>query len=134
MDCRLHISQLLGLELGAAHMLRNAGGIVTEDVIRSLIVSYHIGGTRELMIINNTKCGMMTFTDQELSDRLKLETGQSPIAPIRFYTFSDLEDNVREQIRKARSHPWIPPELSVRGFIYDVDTGFLTEVHPERDA
>lgn len=128
MDCRLHVSQLLGLELGAAHILRNAGGIVTEDVIRSLIVSYHIGGTREFMIINNTKCGMLTFKDQELSDRLKLETGQFPIAPARFYSFTDLEENVREQIRKARSHPWIPQELPVRGFVYDVDTGRLSEV------
>lgn len=134
MDCRLHVSQLLGVELGAAHILRNAGGIVTEDVIRSLIVSYHIGGTREFMIINNTKCGMLTFTDQELSDRLKLETGQFPIAPARFYAFTDLEDNVREQIHKVRSHPWIPPALPVRGFIYDVDTGGLTEVFPQRDA
>lgn len=134
MDCRLHVSQLLGVELGAAHILRNAGGIVTEDVIRSLIVSYHIGGTREFMIINNTKCGMLTFTDQELSDRLKLETGQFPIAPARFYAFTDLEDNVREQIHKVRSHPWIPPTLPVRGFIYDVDTGRLTEVFSQRDA
>lgn len=134
MDCRLHVSQLLGLELGAAHIIRNAGGIVTEDVMRSLIVSYHIGGTREFMIINNTKCGMLTFTDQELTDRLQLETAEFPIAPARFYAFTDLEDNVAEQIRKARSHPWIPSELIVRGFIYDVDTGRLTEVFPQRDV
>ena len=134
MDCRLHVSQLLGLELGDAHILRNAGGIVTEDVIRSLIVSYHIGGTREFMILNNTKCGMLTFKDEELSDRLELETGQSPVAPARFYTFTDLEQNVREQIRKVRSHPWIPGDIPVRGFVYDVDTGSLSEVFPQPDA
>lgn len=134
MDCRLHVSRLLDLELGAAHILRNAGGIVTEDVIRSLIVSYHIGGTREFMIINNTKCGMLTFTDRELSERLERETGQCPVAPARFYAFTDLEDNVREQIRKVRSHPWIPPELPVRGFVYDVDSARMTEVFLQRDA
>ncbi len=130
MDCRLHTSQLLGLELGDAHILRNAGGIVTEDVLRSLIVSYHIGGTRELIIINNTKCGMLTFTDDELSARLERETGKMPVTPARFLAFSDLEQNVREQFRKVRSHPWIPDSLRVRGFIYDVDTGRLAEVSP----
>lgn len=128
LDCRLHVPEFLGLELGDAHILRNAGGIVTEDVLRSVIVSYHIGGTRELMIINNTKCGMLTFRDDELTSRLRSETGMSPIVPARFLTFTDLEENVREQIRKVRSHPWIPGSLGVRGFIYDVDTGRLADV------
>jgi carbonic anhydrase len=73
---------------------------------------------------------MLTFTDDELAARLQRETGQSPVVPARFFTFTDLEENVREQIRKARSHPWIPESLPVRGFIYDVDTGRLTEVSP----
>lgn len=128
MDCRVHVSSLLGLELGDAHIIRNAGGIVTEDVLRSLIVSYHIAGTRELMIINNTKCGMLTFKDEELEGRLRKETGQVPVVPARFYAFSDLEQNVRQQIRKARSHPWLPEDMPVRGFVYDVDTGRLSEV------
>ncbi|MDX1674280.1 MAG: carbonic anhydrase [Longimicrobiales bacterium] len=128
LDCRLHVPELLGLEPGDAHILRNAGGVVTEDVLRSLIVSYHIGGTRELMIINNTKCGMLTFQDEELASRLRSETGKAPVVPQRFLAFTDLEENVLEQIRKVRSHPWIPGTLVVRGFIYDVDTGGLTEV------
>jgi carbonic anhydrase len=128
MDCRLHVSKLLGLELGDAHIIRNAGGIVTEDVLRSLIVSCRIAETREVMIINNKKCGMLTFKDEELEARLQNETGKVPVVPARFYAFSDLEENVRHQIRKVRSHPWIPESTLVRGFIYDVDTGRLAEV------
>jgi len=128
LDCRLHVPEFLGLELGDAHILRNAGGIVTEDVLRSLIISYHIGGTRELMIINNTKCGMLTFKDEDLASRLERETGKVPIVPARFLAFTDLEANVREQIRKVRSHPWIPDSLRILGFIYDVDTGELARV------
>jgi len=128
LDCRLHVPRLLGLELGDAHVLRNAGGVVTADVLRSLIISYHIGGTRELMIINNTKCGMLTFTDEDLAGRLRRDTGKVPVTPARFLAFTDLEENVREQSRKVRSHPWIPESLVVRGFIYDVDTGSLVEV------
>jgi carbonic anhydrase len=96
MDCRLHISELLGLQLGDAHIIRNAGGIVTEDVLRSLIISRHIAGTQEFMIINNTKCGMLTFKDEELAARLQQATGKAPVAPARFYAFTDLEENVRE--------------------------------------
>jgi len=81
MDCRLHVSKLLGLELGDAHIIRNAGGIVTEDVLRSLIVSCHIAGTNEVMIINNTKCGMLTFKNEELAVKLQRETGKTPAAP-----------------------------------------------------
>jgi len=130
LDCRLHVSKLSGLELGDAHIIRNAGGVVTEDVLRSLIISHHIGGTREIMIINNTKCGMLTFKDDELEERLKKETGKSPVVPARFLAFADLEENVRQQIRKVRSHPWIPESIPVRGFIYDVDTGRLREISP----
>jgi carbonic anhydrase len=117
-----------GLELGDAHIIRNAGGIVTEDTLRSLIVSCHIAGTQEVMIINNTKCGMLTFKDEELTAKLQVETGKTPVAPARFYAFTDLEENVRQQMCKVRSHPWIPESISVRGFIYDVDTGRLSEV------
>jgi carbonic anhydrase len=128
LDCRLHVPKLLGLDLGAAHIIRNAGGVVTEDVLRSLIISHYIGGTQEFMIINNTKCGMLTFKDEELAARLQRETGKSPVVPARFLAFTDLEENVREQIRKVRSHPWIPDSILVRGFIYDVDAGLLREV------
>lgn len=128
MDCRLHVSRLLGLELGEAHIIRNAGGVVTEDVLRSLIISHHIGGTQEFMVINNTDCGMLTFKDEELAARLEQATGKAPTTPARFYAFTNLEENVRQQIRKMRSHPWIPESIPVRGFIYDVNTGRLTEV------
>jgi carbonic anhydrase len=130
MDCRVHVSKLLGFDLGDAHIIRNAGGIVTEDVLRSLIVSCHIAGTQEVMIINNTKCGMLTFKDEELARRLQQQTGKTPVVPARFYAFTDLEENVRLQIHKLRSHPWIPQSVPVRGFIYDVDTGRLSEVSP----
>lgn len=128
LDCRVHVSKLMDLDLGAAHIIRNAGGIVTEDVLRSLIISHHIGGTQEFMIINNTKCGMLTFKDEDLASQLRSDTGKVPIIPARFLAFTDLEENVRDQIRKVRSHPWIPQSLGVRGFIYDVDTGRLAEV------
>jgi carbonic anhydrase len=128
LDCRVHVSELLGLKLGEAHIIRNAGGIVTEDVLRSLIISYHIGGTREIMIVNNTKCGMLTFKDEELEQRLQKETGKVPVVPTRFLAFTDLEENVRQQIRKVRSHPWIPESVSLRGFVYNVDIGDLSEV------
>ena len=82
------------------------------------------------MIINNTKCGMLTFKDEELASRLERETGKLPVVPARFLTFTDLEENVREQIRKVQSHPWIPDSIPVRGFIYDVDAGHLREVAP----
>ncbi|MBE0408660.1 MAG: carbonic anhydrase [Anaerolineales bacterium] len=128
MDSRLHLSKLLGLELGDAHIIRNAGGIVTEDVLRSLVVSCQIAGTQEVMIINHTECAMLTFKDEELAAKLRRETGEAPVTPTRFYAFTDLEENVRQQMRELRSHPWIPESILVRGFIYNVDTGRLLEV------
>jgi carbonic anhydrase len=128
MDARLIPSQVLGLKAGDAHMIRNAGGIVTEDALRSLVISHHLLGTQEFVIINHTDCGMLTFKDEELRSRLQRETGAAAVAPSRFYAFSDLEANVREQIQKVRSHPWIPDHVVVRGFVYDVKTGKLSEV------
>lgn len=128
MDARLVPSQILGLKTGDAHVIRNAGGIVTEDALRSLIISHHLLGTQEFVIINHTDCGMFTFKDEDLRSRLQRETGAAAVAPSRFYAFSDLEDNVREQIQKVRSHPWIPKSIVVRGFVYDVKTGKLNEV------
>jgi carbonic anhydrase len=91
-------------------------------------------GTREIMIINHTDCGMLRFTDNELEERLRKETGRSPIAPSRFFSFTDPEKNTREQIQKARSHPWISPEVPIRGFVLDVNTGRLSEVFPNGDT
>ena len=128
MDARLSIESMLGLQTGDAHIIRNAGGIVTEDVVRSLIISQQLLGTQEVVIINHTDCGMLSFKDDELLARLERETGTAVFAPRRFDAFANLEQNVRRQIERVRSHPWIPESIGVRGFIYDVKTGRLHEV------
>ncbi len=128
MDARLTIEQMLNLKTGDAHIIRNAGGIVTEDALRSLIISHHLLDTQEFMIINHTECGMLTFKDEELRAKLQEQTGTATVAPVHFHTFSNLEENVRQQIQKVKSHPWIPKHISVRGFIYEVKTGKLNEV------
>ena len=128
MDARLTPEPMLGLETGDAHIIRNAGGIVTEDAVRSLIISQQLLGTREVMIINHTDCGMLTFKDDALRKRLSDSTGKSAVAPARFYAFEDVEQNVREQILKLRSHPWVPQDIAIRGFVYDVKNGRLREV------
>lgn len=126
MDCRIAVERMLGLEIGDAHVLRNAGGIVTDDVLRSLVVSHHLLGTREVMIINHTGCGMMTFRDEDLSARLRQTAGSA--ASLQFYAFMDIEENVRRQVAAVRAHPWIPDSVIVRGFVYDVSNGRLDEV------
>jgi carbonic anhydrase len=128
MDARLMVDQLLGLQAGEAHIIRNAGGIVTEDALRSLILSHHLLGTQEVMIINHTDCGMLTFTDEEVRAKLQQLTGTATVAPVHFYAFRNVEENVRQQVQKVRSHPWVPTQIPVRGFIYDVTTGRLHEV------
>jgi carbonic anhydrase len=130
MDARLTVEQVLGLGTGDAHVIRNAGGIVTDDAVRSLIISHHLLGTQEVVIINHTDCGMLTFKDDELRAKLRRATGTAIVAPYSFHAFSDLEENVREQIQRVRSHPWLPSHIPVRGFIYDVRTGRLSEVSP----
>jgi len=134
MDARLTVEQMLGLKTGDAHIIRNAGGIVTEDAIRSLIISHHLLGTQEFVIINHTDCGMLTFKDDELRAKLEQTTGTATIAPVHFHAFSDLEQNVRQQMQRVKSHPWIPKEIPVRGFVYDVKTGRLGEVKEGRTA
>src|SRR5438093_9705879 len=130
MDARLMPDQVLGLKTGDAHVIRNAGGIITEDALRSLVISHYLLGTQEFMIINHTDCGMLTFKDEDLRAKLRQRWGTSVVAPLHFHAFSDVEDNVREQIQKVRSHPWIPRDIPVRGFVYDVRTGRLAEVSP----
>ena len=117
------IVRMLGLADADVDMIRNVGTVIDDDSIRSLVISTRVLGTREIMIINHNGCGMTTFTDGELEERLRDETGMSPIAPARFYSFTDPEQNTREQMQKTRSHPWIAADVSVRGFIFDVDTG-----------
>lgn len=127
MDTRL-FAAALGLELGDAHILRNAGGIVTDDVVRSLVVSHYELGTEEFMIINHTDCGLMRKPEDELRRMVVSRSGSDAVAPERFFAFADVEQNVRHQLQKLHSHPWIPKQIAVRGFVYDVKTGRLREV------
>jgi carbonic anhydrase len=134
-DPRLtNIGQMLGIADADADMIRNIGTVIDDDAVRSLVVSTRVLGSREIMIINHTDCGMMRFADSELEDRLRKETGRVPIAPARFCSFTDVEENTKEQIQKARSHPWISQEVPVRGFIYDVNTGRLSEVFADAET
>jgi carbonic anhydrase len=127
-DARIMVEPMLGLKPGDAHIIRNAGGIVLPDVIRSLLVSHYMFGTQEIMIINHTGCGLMEFTDTELFTKMRQATGTSAAGPEAIHTFTDLDENVRKQVEKVRSHPWIPEHVVVRGFVCDIDTGRLREV------
>jgi carbonic anhydrase len=134
-DPRLsNILQMLGLAEADVDMIRNFGTVIDDDTVRSLVLSTRLLGTREIMIINHTDCGLLRFTDSEMEDRLRKETGRAQIAPARFYSFTDAEENTKEQIEKARAHPWISPEVPIRGFVYDVDTGRLSEVFPDGET
>jgi carbonic anhydrase len=126
MDARVIPSRILGLDPGDAHVIRNAGGVVTDDAIRSLAISQNLLGTEEIMLIHHTDCGMLTFTDDELAGRLESETGERPTWPL--HAFSDLEGSVRDSIERLHSSPFIPRKDSIRGFVYDVKTGRLSEV------
>jgi len=130
MDARLTVEEVLGLKTGDAHIIRNAGGILTEDALRSLVISHHLLGTNEFMFVHHTDCGMLTFTDEKLETDLRRKTGQVSVSPSRFHSFVDLEADIRLQVERARSHPWIPKEIPIRGFIYDVHTGKVGEVKP----
>jgi carbonic anhydrase len=134
MDCRINVEHALGLQSGEAHILRNAGGIVTEDTLRSLIVSHHLLGTCEVMVVNHTRCGMMATDDEEIRAHLRQATGVDAATPAEFHTFADVEENVREQVRKVTSHPWIPADVVVRGFVYSVSTGMLHEVREAQES
>lgn len=127
MDTRITLAAL-GLKPQDAHFIRNAGGIVTDDALRSLIVSHYFLGTNEVMVINHTDCGLMKQNEHEMQKTIEREAGVAASAPIKFHAFSDVEKNVREQLAKLRSHNWVRDELSIRGFVFDVKTGRLTEV------
>jgi carbonic anhydrase len=128
MDSRILFERCLGLEPGDAHMIRNAGGIATDDALRSLIVSHHLLETREFIIINHTDCGLLKVKEYELRSHLTGKMGAIASEPSNFYGFDDLEENVRAQVQRVKSHPWIPKHVPVRGFVYDVKTGRLKEV------
>jgi carbonic anhydrase len=127
MDTRLSI-RTLGLKTGDAHIIRNAGGIVTGDVVRSLVVSHYLLGTEEFMVINHTDCGLMQTTEEELRERVQKRAGKAAVAPAFFYAFQNVEENVRRQLERLDTHPWIPKSVAVRGFVYDVSNGKLREV------
>jgi carbonic anhydrase len=128
MDSRILFERCLGLAPGDAHMIRNAGGIATEDALRSLIVSHHLLDTQEFIIINHTDCGLLKIKEHELRAKLAEKMGVNASEPAQFYGFEDLEANLRRQVQRVKSHPWIPKQIPVRGFIYDVKTGRLNEV------
>jgi len=129
MDTRLSI-RTLGLQTGDAHILRNAGGIVTEDAVRSLVVSHYLLGTEEFMVINHTDCGLMHTSEEDLRARVEKSSGTAVVSPPFFYAFQNIDENVRKQLQKLRTHPWIPKAVDVRGFVYDVTTGLLREIQP----
>jgi carbonic anhydrase len=125
MDSRMDVFAMLGLNNGEAHIIRNAGGVVTDDVIRSLAISQRKLNTREILVINHTQCGMLTFTDDELREDLRVETGMKPMWSPE--SFTDLDAEVRNSLNRIRSSAFIQHKVA-RGFVYDVDTGRLREV------
>ena len=126
MDARIETGRLLGLEEGDAHVIRNAGGVVTDDVIRSLAISQRLLGTQEIILIHHTDCGMLTFRDDEVKAQIEADTGLRP--PFALEAFSDPEDDVRQSIRRIQASPFVPHKDEIRGFVYDVETGHLNEV------
>jgi len=126
MDARLSPYAALGLEEGDAHVIRNAGGVVTDDEIRSLAISQHLLGTEEIILIHHTDCGMLTFTDDDFRLRLQEETGVKPSWAAE--SFANLDEDVRQSIARIKTSPFVPRTESVRGFVYDVETGQLREV------
>lgn len=126
MDARLETGALLGLAEGEAHVIRNAGGVVTDDVIRSLTISQRLLGTREIMLIHHTDCGMLTFTDDELKQQILADTGLKPAFAME--AFPDVEADVRHSIARIKASPFVPHRDEVRGFVYDVTSGRLDEV------
>lgn len=126
MDARIETGRLLGLEEGDAHVIRNAGGVITDDVIRSLAISQRLLGTEEIVLIHHTDCGMLTFKDDAVKAQIEEDTGLRP--PFALEAFTDLEADVRQSIRRIRSSPFVPHKDNIRGFVYDVATGRLNEV------
>lgn len=126
MDARLNVYGMLGLEEGDAHVIRNAGGVVTDDVIRSLTISQRLLGTREIVLVHHTDCGMLTFSDDEVKQQIQEDVGIKP--GFAMEAFSDLEADVRQSIRRIQASPFVPHKDNVRGFVYEVETGRLREV------
>ena len=128
MDARLDVHRLMGLDEGDAHVIRNAGGVVTDDAIRSLTISQRLLGTREIALIHHTDCGMLTFRDDDVKDAIEADTGLRPAFAME--AFQDLEADVRQSMARIQASPFIPHKNQVRGFVYDCATGRLNEVSP----
>lgn len=126
MDARLDVHKILGLDEGEAHVIRNAGGVVTDDAIRSLVISQRLLATTEIILIHHTDCGMLTFTDDDVKGKIESEVGIRP--PFALESFPDVEQDVRQSIARIEASPFIPHKSSVRGFVYDVRSGRLNEV------
>ncbi|MDE0678904.1 MAG: carbonic anhydrase [Gammaproteobacteria bacterium] len=126
MDARIETGRLLGLSEGDAHVIRNAGGVVTDDVLRSLVISQRLLGTEEIILVQHTDCGMLTFRDDDVKDRIEADTGLRPSFALE--SFPHLEENVRQSIRRIQACPFIPVKDKIRGFVYNVRTGLLEEV------
>ena len=130
MDPRLSdLPAILGLPRADIDVIRTGGPAVTDDVLGELVVSNRVLGTTEILLLNHTGCGFITFTDAELNAKLSASTSDASPAPMRFFSYKDPEQHTREQIDKVRSHPWISKDVPVRGFIFDMETGLLKEVH-----
>jgi carbonic anhydrase len=125
MDARLTVEQVLGLRTGEAHIIRNAGGLATDDAIRSLVISQHLLGTEEVLVIEHTGCGMLTFEDEAVAASIAESTGEAVDLPL--HAFGDLEANLRAQVERIRAHPWIK-DVPVTGVVYEVETGRLRKV------
>jgi carbonic anhydrase len=126
MDARLDVHKILGLQEGDAHVIRNAGGVATDDAIRSLVISQRLLGTNEIVLIHHTDCGMLTFKDDEVKRQIQSDTGIRPAFALE--AFPDLDEDVLQSIERIKASPFIPIKTSVRGFVYDVRTGRLDEV------
>ncbi|MCY4532741.1 MAG: carbonic anhydrase [Gammaproteobacteria bacterium] len=126
MDARLDVYKILGLKEGDAHVIRNAGGVVTDDVIRSLVISQRLLNTREIILIHHTDCGMLTFRDDDVKDIIEADTGLRP--QFAMEAFRSLEQDVRQSMARIHASPFIPDKDQVKGFIYDCATGSLNEV------
>ena len=127
MDARIDPAQALGLAEGDAHVVRNAGGRASDDALRSLVISQQLLGTREVLVVHHTDCGMLTFSNEQLRAKLAQDLG-ADAATVDFLPFADLEESVRQDVATIRASPLVPPDITVRGFVYDVRTGRLREV------
>ncbi len=126
MDARLNVYAILGLGDGQAHVIRNAGGVVTDDAIRSLTISQRLLGTKEIILIHHTDCGMLTFTDDDFKADIQADTGIKPVWAAE--AFRDLDTDVRQSIARIKASPFVPHKDAIRGFVFDVATGRLREV------